>query len=77
MDVKLVDLTLHIDEEVDHESRERIQDLLREMNGVMVAVSHDNRPHLMMVGYNPDLASSMQILNCVRNNGVHAQLIGL
>ena len=77
MDTKMVDITLHINEEVSHELREEMQDILRQMEGVMVAVSQDSKPHLMMVGYDPDMASSMDILNCVRDKGIHAQLIGL
>jgi hypothetical protein len=77
MDIKLVDVTVHIDETVDHAKREQIGDSLRLMDGVVAAVSHDERPHLMIVEYDPDRVSSQAILAQVRSAGVHAELVGL
>lgn len=77
MDTKLVDVTLHIDETIDHETREGVQDKLRALSGVMAAASHDERPHLVVVEYDPDQVSSQNILACVKDQGVHAELIGL
>lgn len=77
MDIKMVDVTVHIDEAVDHEARERIGDKLRALDGVVAAVSHDQKPHLMVVEYNPDKVSSQTILATVRGAGVHAELVGL
>jgi hypothetical protein len=77
MDIKLVDVTVHIDETVDHATRERIGDSLRALDGVVAAASHDERPHLMVVEYNPDRVSSQAILARVRSEGVHAELVGL
>jgi hypothetical protein len=77
MDIKLVDVTVHIDETVDHNGRERIADSLRALDGVVAASSHDERPHLMIVEYNPDKVSSQAILARVQSAGVHAELVGL
>jgi len=77
MNKNMVDVTLHINEMVEYEKREAIQDELREINGVMVAVSHDEKPHMMFVGYDPLLTNSMDILDCIRNHGLKAQLVGL
>jgi hypothetical protein len=77
MDIKLVDVTVHIDETVDHARREQIADSLRALDGVVAAASHDERPHLMIVEYNPDKVSSQAILARVRSSGVHAELVGL
>ena len=77
MDTKLADVILHIDETVDHQAREEIQDLLRQMDGVMAADSHDEKPHLMVVGYDPDRTNSSDILKSVKDRGLHAELIGL
>jgi hypothetical protein len=77
MEIKLVDVTVHIDESVDHAGRERIAESLRALNGVVSAVPHDERPHLMVVGYNPDRVTSQAILARVKSTGVHAELIGL
>ena len=77
MDIKMVDVTVHIDESVDHAGRERIADSLRALEGVLAAVSHDERPHLMVVEYNPDRVTSQAILSRVKSAGVHAELVGL
>jgi hypothetical protein len=50
---------------------------VRALGGVVAAVSHDERPHLMVVEYNPQEVDSQGILACVRARGVHAKLIGL
>jgi hypothetical protein len=77
MNMKLVDVTIHIDENVDHDQRDAVQDRLRSMGGVVAAASHDERPHLMVVEYDPDRIDSQRILSAVRDAGVHAELIGL
>jgi hypothetical protein len=76
-DINLADVTVHIDENVDHDVREQIQDRVRALVGVVAAVSHDERPHLMVVEYNPQAVDSQGILACVKAQGVHAELIGL
>lgn len=77
MSQSMADVTIHIDEDTDAEFRERIQDNLRELDGVMAASSHDNRPHLLIVEYDPERVNSRTLLDTVTANGVHAQLIGL
>jgi hypothetical protein len=77
MDIKMVDVTVHIDESVDHAARERIADSVRALEGVVAAVTHDERPHLMVIEYNPDKVTSQQILSRVKSAGVHAELVGL
>ena len=76
-DINLADVTVHIDENVDHDARERIQDEVRGLDGVVAAVSHDQRPHLMIVEYDPQQVDSQTIRACVTRQGVHAELIGL
>ena len=77
MDIKLVDVTVHIDENIDHATREQVADKLRGLDGVVAAVAHDEKPHLMVVEYNPERTNSSAILACVKGEGVHAELIGL
>ncbi len=77
MSTHMADVTIHIDENTDHATRERIQDTLRELAGVMAASSHDERPHLMVVEYDPERIDSRKLLDTVTASGVHAELIGL
>jgi len=77
MDIKLVDITLHIDETLDHAQLQGIADKLRQQEGIVSVAFHDDKPHLMIVEYNPDKNKSADILKAVTAQGVHAELIGL
>ena len=76
MDTKLAEVTLHIDEDTSHDKRESFRDVLLAMNGVMAAAYHDERPHLMLIEYNPDVINSIEFVNAAKTHGLHAELIG-
>ncbi len=77
MDIKLVDVTVHIQESLSKERRQGLEDKLRDLDGVVSVANHDDKPHLVLVEYNPDRASSSAILAAVKDTGVHAELVGL
>lgn len=77
MDTQMVDVILHLDEEISHEDREKFRDTLLKMNGVMAASSHDEKPHLIVIEYNPDILKSREFVDAAHANGLHAELIGL
>lgn len=77
MDIKLVDVMVHVDESIDTAARGQMEDAVRALDGVVSVAQHDDKPHLMMVEYNPDKTSSSAILSCVKGQGVHAEIIGL
>jgi len=68
-------VTLHIDENTTHEEREGFRDKLLGMDGVMAAAYHDEKPHLMVVIYDPGLVKSIEFVNAAKNVGLHAELI--
>jgi len=68
-------ITLHIDENTTHDERESYRDALLVLDGVMAAAYHDERPHLMVVVYDPALVKSIEFINVARNRGLHAELI--
>ena len=68
-------VTMHIDENTTHDEREAIRDSLMGLDGVMAAVYHDNRPHLMIVVYDPSRSKSIDFVNLVKEKGFHAELI--
>jgi hypothetical protein len=76
MGTKLAEITFHIDEETTHDEREGLRDTFLGMNGVMAAAYHDEKPHLMLIEYNPDAIESIEFVNVARNRGLHAELIG-
>ena len=77
MDIQLTDVVVHIDQTLERERRSEIEEQLRAIDGVVSVHNPDDRPHLAIVGYNPDRTSSAAILNRVTVQGVHAELIGL
>jgi hypothetical protein len=68
-------VTMHIDENTTHEEREAFRDVLLDMNGVMAAVYHDEKPHLMIIIYDPGLVKSISFVNAAKKHGLHAELV--
>jgi len=77
MDIQLADVIVHIDESLPKEQRGQIEEQLRTLDGIVSVHNPDDRPHLAVVQYNPDLSSSEAILEMVKDQGVHAELVGL
>ena len=77
MGLKMVDVMIHIDPETTHQVRDNLRDLILNNNGVAAAAFHDDKPHLMIVEYDPDVISSQQLLQVVIQQGCHAELVGL
>jgi hypothetical protein len=76
-DIKLVDVTIHIDKDTNADTREKIDSALRSLNGVVSVHMPTNEPHLLVVEYNPDETTSEHMLTTVRELAGHAEMIGL
>lgn len=77
MDVQLVDVTIHVDENLDAAQRSTIDQQLRALDGVISVHNADKTPHLVTIEYNPEQIDSTRLLNAVKATGVHAEMIGL
>ena len=77
MSEKMTDVTMHIDEETSHEQREALRDHLLQRDGVLAAAYRDEKPHLMVIGYDPEIIKSTDFLEIAKSSGLHAELIGL
>ena len=77
MTIKMVDVTLHLDEDVSHEDREEFRDSLLGLDGVMAVASPDDKPHLVTIEYNPDAINSSEFLKAAQGRSLHAELIGM
>lgn len=77
MNIQMTDVTLHIDEALDENDLNIVEKDLRDNDGVISVHREGNRPHLMLVEYNPDRVTSHRILSTVTSQGLHAELIGL
>ena len=76
-DIKLVDITIHIDKETDAATRGKVEGALRGIDGVVSVHMPQNETHLVVVEYNPDATSSSVLLASVREMAGHAEMIGL
>lgn len=77
MNTKMVDVTLHIDEEIGTEAREALRDALLHARGVLAADYHAAKPHLVVIEYDPDVIESSEFVHIAQQSGLHAQLIGM
>ncbi len=77
MDIKLADVTIHIDKNLSSEQRGTIEESLRALDGVVSIHNPDKTPHLTLVEYDPDVITSQKILGRVTDQGTHAELVGL
>ena len=76
MGTKLAEVTVHIDENTSHDEREKFRDVLLAMDGVLAAACHDEKPHLLLIEYNPDTINSIEFVNAAKKQDLHAELIG-
>ncbi len=74
---QIADITMHIDEYTSHEDRERLRDELLGLDGVMAAAYQDEKPHLMVMAYDPDAVKSSTFVKIAQEQGLHAELVGL
>jgi len=77
MSTTMLDVTLHIDEETTHDERELLRDAFLSKKGVMTADCRDERPHLMIVGFDPEDVSGVELLATAQRRGYHAELIAM
>jgi len=72
----MVDVTLHVGENTTHDERDKFRDTLLTLDGVMAAACHDEKPHLILIEYDPELINSIEFVNRAKKSGLHAELIG-
>lgn len=72
----MADVVIHINETVDHDRRTEIADMIRNHKGVMGVAHHDEKPHLLIVEFNPADVHAKELLQVALDQGVHAQLVG-
>lgn len=76
-DIQLSDVTIHIDKNTDADTRQKVENDLRTIQGVVSVHMPADKPHLIVVEYNPGETSSNNILTMVEEKAGHAELIGL
>ena len=76
-DVTLTDVTIHIDKDADATTRETVENGLRMLNGVISVHMPEDKPHFVVVEYDPEATSSSHLLGMVTELAGHAELVGL
>lgn len=74
--MKNTEVVVHINEELNKQHRDDLSQKVCKLAGVVSAELPDKQPHLMIVGFNSETTKSLQVLNGVKDSGVHAQLVG-
>lgn len=71
------DILIHINESLDDSHIHDLEKKLSFKNGVYSACVNEKARHLMLVDYDPEAVRASDILMHVKQNGLHAELIGL
>lgn len=71
------DFLVHIDETLNQPALEVIENSIRQGKGVTSAGHHADKPHLVQVVYDSDTTRMADIVEDVRQRGLHAQAVGL
>ena len=77
MNINLADVTIHVDETLDAAALSGLDDAFRERDGVVSVHVDEKRPHLFVLEYNPAKLNSQELLEIVKIQGLHAELVGL
>jgi hypothetical protein len=72
-----VDVTVHIDEELDSNRTNEVCELLRHRDGVFNVHCAEHKKHLLVVEYDPESITSGDILQQITGQGLHGELVGL
>lgn len=77
MDINLADVTIHIDETLDDSGRNKLEEAFRGRDGVVSVLINPDRPHLVVVEYNPQTINSRDLVDIPRFHGLRGELVGL
>jgi hypothetical protein len=77
MSNKMVDVILHVDEDTTDEGRESFRDTLLAIDGVLAATFREDKPHLVMIEYDPEQVQSGAFVDAAKDHGWRAELVGL
>jgi len=70
-----IDIVLHINEDLDAQDKQRVEQAMRQASGIGYAAFDRYRRHLLIIGYNPERTDSTKILELVRQQQLHPQLV--
>jgi len=75
--METIDFLVHIEETLDEPALEAIEKSILDGKAVSVACHHANNPHIIQVVYDSSATRASDIVETIRQHGVHAQAVGL
>ncbi|HEY9097259.1 MAG TPA: hypothetical protein VIN38_00165 [Thiobacillus sp.] len=75
--METIDFLVHIDETLDESELEVIEDSIRDGTAVAAASHQANNLHVIQVVYDSNMIHANDIVQAIRDHGVHAQAVGL
>ena len=70
-------ILIHIGESLDDNNIHKLEKRISFEPGIYSACVNQKARHLMLVDYDPETVRASQILSQIKQNGLHAELIGL
>ena len=74
--MNISDILIHINESLNQQQRGALEEVVRDIEGVVAPRFNPGKEHLLLVAFNSDVASTATLLTKVRSFGYNAQLIG-
>ncbi|MFO8024909.1 hypothetical protein [Thiohalophilus sp.] len=75
--MQLADIMIHVNETLPAAERGALEDQLRQVEGVIAPRFSEDKPHLLLVSYDADVADTARLLGQVESSGYSAQLVGM
>ncbi len=73
----LAEVLIHVNENLDDFGQNKLEEQLRSVEGVVAPRFSLEKDNFLFVSYNTDAVTSSSLIKKVRENGLHAQLVGL
>ncbi|HEY0721967.1 MAG TPA: hypothetical protein VGE50_12025 [Gammaproteobacteria bacterium] len=73
----IVDVVVRVEQQLEAAEQRRLEERLRQVEGVIAPRFNAPHSHLLLVAYNPALLDSRRLLGVVRDEGFAAQLVGM
>ncbi|MFK5914432.1 MAG: hypothetical protein QM484_08650 [Woeseiaceae bacterium] len=75
--MQLIDVLIHINDNINEGEKENLVEKLRDLEGVIAPRFNKDKKHLLLVAYNSDTISSLTLLHKIKDKGYKAQIVGL
>lgn len=75
--MQVADIMIHVNETLPDTERNALQERLRQVDGVIAPRFSEQKPHLLLVSYDSEVADSSRLLRQVESGGYNAQLVGM